>query len=390
MTSLAVPQLETSRALTTAVLTTLAEVDALAAEWRALAARCGQTTVFLLPEWHLTYRRHLGWGELCFVTVRDGERLVGLAPLMTHSESRLMCFHSIGAADYFDVLVEEAEAPRVFSSLFATLRDYARRSVLDLCQIPPNSPLLAWLAAQAPAPMTCRRFAEKPCRRVVLPATWEAYQQTLGKNLRQQLGYYERKLRRAYATEIRLLAPDEVEEGMAALYDLHTERWTARHKSGSFAGDPVRAFHHELAATWQQQGILRLYGIKLDGEWQALLYAFCYRGVNAYYQSGMNPDFSDYRLGKLLIGHAIRDSIEQGCTVFDFLRGTEPYKALWAPEYQVPTRVILAGAAPRAQLAAAAKSADIAFNLHLRALLHTPFALGMKQRWDGWTRRGKK
>ena len=50
--------------------------------------------------------------------------------------------------------------------------------------------------------------------------------------------------------------------------------------------------------------------------------------------------------GIVLLGHVIRDAIERGVPVFDFLRGEEPYKYSFGPAPHDLFRLSLGPAAP--------------------------------------------
>ncbi|MEO8462799.1 MAG: hypothetical protein ABI555_06275, partial [Chloroflexota bacterium] len=74
------------RQLTRAILTTAAEFEAVAGEWRALAGVAARTP-FETPDWLLPWARHYGPGRRLIVITwhRDGE-LVGVAPLVLWDE----------------------------------------------------------------------------------------------------------------------------------------------------------------------------------------------------------------------------------------------------------------------------------------------------------------
>ena len=96
----------------------------------------------------------------------------------------------------------------------------------------------------------------------------------------------------------------------------------------------VLAWHREAAGLLQDAGLLRLHGLRRDGEFIAVLYCLmdlapaherrCY-----YYLGGFDPRLRTLSPGTLLIGHAIEQAIIEGAAAFDFLRGGEPYKYRW-------------------------------------------------------------
>ena len=66
----------------------------------------------------------------------------------------------------------------------------------------------------------------------------------------------------------------------------------------------------------------------------AALYCFVQGRRYSFYQSGRDPERSKHRPGLVLMHAAIQHAIGEGVAVFDFLRGGETYKYIWAGEEQ--------------------------------------------------------
>ena len=56
-----------------------------------------------------------------------------------------------------------------------------------------------------------------------------------------------------------------------------------------------------------------------------------YGGTVGLYNSGFDPTRARLAPGIVLLAHVIRDAIERGFAIFDFLRGEEPYKYAFGP-----------------------------------------------------------
>ena len=89
-------------------------------------------------------------------------------------------------------------------------------------------------------------------------------------------------------------------------------------------------FSDETAPRFLEAGLLRLYGLRLDGQIIAAYYGFMHSsgGVRRayFYLSGFDPAYAKFSLGRLIVEHAIRSAIAERASEFDFLRGNEPYK----------------------------------------------------------------
>lgn len=110
------------------------------------------------------------------------------------------------------------------------------------------------------------------------------------------------------------------------LLALHARRWRERGESGVLASPEVQAFHRQAAPDLLEAGMLRMVRLRASGRTLAVYYGFAH-GRRAYgYLSGFDPDWSFESPGTALLGHAIQDAAQRGCTEFHFLRGREPYK----------------------------------------------------------------
>jgi CelD/BcsL family acetyltransferase involved in cellulose biosynthesis len=56
-----------------------------------------------------------------------------------------------------------------------------------------------------------------------------------------------------------------------------------------------------------------------------------YGGSVGLYNSGFDPARAVLAPGIVLLAHVIRDAIDRGFPIFDFLRGEEPYKYGFGP-----------------------------------------------------------
>lgn len=88
-------------------------------------------------------------------------------------------------------------------------------------------------------------------------------------------------------------------------------------------------------------------------------YALCFVDEGAYrlWNSGFDPAFSEFGVGRLTRDEAVAHALEQGATEFDFMRGEEPHKGSYANARVSPVDLFawssgLAAAGGRARLAA--------------------------------------
>ncbi len=334
------------------------QLDELTPEWNDLLGRCSHAGIFQTPEWLTTCRRFFGRGScLTALAVRDGGLLVGLAPFeIAHIYGlplRRLRFVGNGRSDYLDIIADDGSAEDVLQAVFAWLTEHRSRwDIVDLQEIPegeygsvgvwecgsPDTPTLPY--SHTPT-LSHSLFDQELCPYMPLAPTWEETIAGLGKKMRYNLGYYERLMRRRFDVEMGTFDGDRLDEGLDALFRLHTERWKKRWLPGVLSGDHTRAFHRELAALFMGRGWLRFHTLRLDGEIKAVLYCLAYKSKTCYYIGGFDPELARYSLGTVLTGSAISQAVREGCTEFDFLRGDEGYKTHWTDQARMNRRLIV-------------------------------------------------
>jgi CelD/BcsL family acetyltransferase involved in cellulose biosynthesis len=322
-------------ALSAETLTTFAALAALHPEWQQLWAQDARATPFQSPDWLLPWWKHLGIGSLASIALRraDSRELVGLAPLYVYRDPASGTRHlfpiGIATTDYLDLLAKPGFEAQVAAAVISIVADLAGNwDVFTFPQLPRGAPLLA--AAQS-ATWSDEMVGGEPHPVLRLGAPGALPIPTsMAANLRTC------RNRAARAGQVRFEQADArtVGDFLEALARLHAARWTQRGLPGVLADAAVQACHAEAAPLLQSAGLLRLHGLRLDGEWIAVLYCLadaphrrerrCY-----YYIGGFDPRFAAIGPGTLLIAHAIAEAMKEGAAAFDFLRGSEPYKYRW-------------------------------------------------------------
>ena len=146
-----------------------------------------------------------------------------------------------------------------------------------------------------------------------MATAWESYLATLGSEHRYN---FRRRLKKATgAFELRFdqaRSPEECRIALAQLIALHDERWQGHGGSDAFRSAAVVKFHQAMSRLALDNGWLRLFVLRFDGVPVAALYAFLYRGVFSFYQSGYDPRHARHSVGLLAMGLAIKTAIEDG------------------------------------------------------------------------------
>jgi CelD/BcsL family acetyltransferase involved in cellulose biosynthesis len=324
------------------------ELDPLRELWTKLAER--GRNLFATWEWASTWWRHYGRDHpLRVVVVRRAGEPVGLLPLYQWRRRplRILRFLGHGPGDELGPVGHPDDGVLLARAL--------RRSLHRL-----DADLL--LAEQLPrgqdwgALLGGRRLAGESSPVVRFgPGGWGAYLGARSANFREQVRRRARKLAREHKVGFRLSdGSRDLDRDLDTLFRLHAARWA---DTTNFLADA--AFHRAFLPVAAEQGWLRLWFLEVDGEAVAALCCFRFAGTESYYQAGRDPAWSAYRVGFVLLAHAIRQAADDGIAEYRLLRGGEDYKLRFAVadpglETVAVARGPLAGAALPALAAAGA------------------------------------
>ncbi len=285
--------------------------------WSELWRQCPRATPFQSPQWLLPWTRRLfGGGEIWGLALRDGQQLIGFAPLFRWGlEQRTVSFLGAGISDYGDLLFapgREAECAAAVCHFLGNERH--RWDVLDLQELRCGAGLLD-------------RGRPEACS--ICPVLdLKSYPETLDPKHRTDVRRARNKLSKGF--DLRFTNVDQA--SFAQHFDefvrLHHARW------GSL--DPsLECFHREVAAGFLGTGHLRLSLLWIDGVAAAATYCFTTGAALYCYLSGYDPSTPRLSPGAVLLGWVIDNAVAEGLEEVDFLRQTERYKYLWGARDRV-------------------------------------------------------
>lgn len=310
-------------------------LEALRAEWTALWRRCPAATPFQAPEWVLPWARHHAPGRCGAIALRQGGRLVALAPVFCWQGALLLA--GTGPSDRAAVLTDP-QAGKAGPQLLAALPDAAPEAFdrVDLQQLPCSSPL--W-QSDAPPGWRDERCPGDAC--LVAPLSGPDGLGAVSRRRRANWRYALRRLGREGGVAGRV-EESEIEDAMDDLVHLHSSRWRARGEAGVLSDPLLCDFLLDAAPALDRAGLLRLYQVRLAEQRIAVLMVLAGQGAHHYYIGGFDPDHAKLSPSAVLIGTAMVQAYQEGAPEFDFLRGAEPYKSDWGARERKMHRRILA------------------------------------------------
>jgi CelD/BcsL family acetyltransferase involved in cellulose biosynthesis len=302
---------------------------ALAAEWDALASRGMtdtpfQTLAYQKAWW--TYVQPPGAELLTVVTRGSGDELIGIGCFFLLNGG-LHFNGCVEETDYLDLIVPAEQVEVVWRATWNCLlaADFPAWGLLDLCNIPADSPTRTILPALAhESDYVFEEIVAEVCPIIALPGDFETYLASLDSKQRRELS---RKLRRAEAADVTttIVGPaDDLAAEVDSFLDL-MQYSTFEKRDWLNAGR--RALFHDVARTALDASTLQLMFTSVEGRRAAALFNFDYKDRIWVYNSGLDPTvFAALSPGVVLTATAIERAIELGRKEFDFLRGDEEYK----------------------------------------------------------------
>ena len=336
--------------LTVDEVSSTAGLEALRGVWEDLQAGSAPHNVFLTIDWALAWWLHLGAGRrLRVLVLRDGGRACGIVPLFEgpvwrrFAPLRKIQILGTGLSDRLDFLLggdPTGSVERAFSHL---LEPAVSWDLLDLREIPEQSPTIeAVRAACARLGLQCEMAPDSESPYLPIDSDWETFFATrFGRERRQQM---RRKARRLEANaQPAYTIIDSVPEGSTTLERLMAVKqhdvYRGEERNSIFASEAKRAFFADIAAVFSHRGWLHLGVLDLGGEPAAFRFGFQYAGTYYDYYHGFDRSFAAMSPGQALLSHVMEDCFRRGLREVDFLRGMEPWKAVWTDRRRRHVRV---------------------------------------------------
>ena len=300
------------------------DLPELEAEWNSLIFSSSVRNVFVSPLWlRIWWEEFSDNRELMLLSIRKGEELIGVAPLMIDGNQISFAGDS-QICDYMDFTVQKGLEKDVVTAILEYLGNESWQE-LAFWAIPDYSPTLSVLpeVAQASGYSICQE-PEGVCPRVLLPASWEVYLDGLSGRDRRELRRKQRRLARGSLVEMEIVSVEkEIRSALDDFLRLHT---MSRAEKARFMTDSMERFFRRIVCSLAQEDLAKLYFLRLNNVRVAAVLCFEGDGERFLYNSGYNPDFAPQSVGIISKAMVLEQAIVEGKGCLDFLRGDEPYK----------------------------------------------------------------
>lgn len=298
--------------------------DSLTSYWTDTDNNLRWGSVFVLPEWLRVWWEELGTGgELYLNSYRLEDKVIGIAPLQIKNDTASF-IGSADVCDYIDFITAPDREEDFFNILIDDLLQIGIKR-LDLRPVRPDSTVLNSLARIVEKRgYSFSKSQEDVSVEMGLPSTWDEYLSSLDKKQRHEV---RRKLRRLYQAGKVNYRCTGVKEEVSNLMNTFFELFSlSRGEKGTFMTEQMEGFFRALIEAMAEIKLLRFGIIELENVPTAMTLGFDYNNSHYLYNSAYDPQFDSLSAGLASKMLCIKESIEQGKNIFDFLKGEETYK----------------------------------------------------------------
>jgi CelD/BcsL family acetyltransferase involved in cellulose biosynthesis len=251
----------------------------------------------------------------------------------------------LGGTEITDFMgpVGKPEARTAFAErLWAGLRSREDWHEADLRGLPEDSPWLSELRdAAAGLGLEVEESEDQNGVAPILelPSTWDDYLAQIPSKLRHEI---RRKAKKLETETGPFTVETATEETLLPLLDRFVElHRMSEGPKGVFMVPGMEIFFRRLGQTFCQRGVFRLTFIRVRDELAAGTIGFSFGGTYSLYNSAFDRTWQQLAPGMVLVAEDVRQAIEEGCAVFDFLKGDYAYKYRFGARKRLVKRLVV-------------------------------------------------
>lgn len=346
MTSLT-PESTMTKAIPTSPLTVqicddLSQLPFARSAWNKLLDASAYPCVFRRHEWLSIWWKWFGAGrKLHVIQVFSGPNLVGVLPLYQASGGGQFSLRPrkltlIGAGgptcpEYLGPIVHRDHTEAIVRELSASLISSPAWDGIEFPDIPPDDAATLALAEALAKERPMLRLPGMACPYLDLPDSYESFLERLGRHGHKRECQRVRKAVKTFRVELELIDNvNRFHDVFPQIVELNRSSRALHGDLGPFDNTRYAGFHREVIESLLPCGVSQIYLLRFDGKPVAFQYGYLDREKYYDFQNGFDSRLKTYSPGAVLLQLIIQHLIAGGVKEFDFLRGDESYKDLYA------------------------------------------------------------
>jgi CelD/BcsL family acetyltransferase involved in cellulose biosynthesis len=172
-----------------------------------------------------------------------------------------------------------------------------------------------------------------------LAATWDEYLTQIPAKLRHEIRRKAKKLEAETGPfHVEVATGDTLLPLLDRFVELHR---LSEGPKGVFMVPGMEIFFRRLGEAFCERGIFRLSFVRVNGELAAGTIGFLFEGTYSLYNSAFDRAWQQLSPGMVLVAEDIRQAIDEGCSVFDFLKGDYAYKYRFGAKKRIVKRLVI-------------------------------------------------
>ncbi len=323
------------------IVTTPEGFSGLKGEWEALIKTCRDTYVFQTFIWNFTcWRFFEGKFELALVCVRENGRLVGIGPFMRKNIFGVPHIEPIGGMRhlYFRVISEDLRED-VVQAVALEIADAFPRGLIHIPYYAAGEPSIdVFNATLSIHGWKGARWTRNISHYLFWPDNYETYLAQKSTKARKNLLYERKRLEKDVAVKIERLngAIKDPNLLLDRIGDIQRRSWLSRR--GQQALD--KGFMAEMLKTLLPVGLCEVFILSRNGKDIAFILNLKSSGPVACLFIGFDEAYKFFSPGKILMAEGIRETLDRGAAIYDFLYGDGEYKRFWANRTKLIKRCV--------------------------------------------------
>ena len=324
-------------------LLTSTEAFAAAREsWEACPADPMNSFAWNFSWWSAHVHHHALKGNLHLVQFEKAGAPIGFAPLFWDRWYGLKRLRFLASGDACTDYVDLICSPSDYESCLKALVQHLQQQAFDMIELDATQDNR--LADVLQHTLTRYRHEARTTEsvwRLEVPGSWDEFRSNSKSSLRRKLNKSEKRIASG-EFQIATTANDLAFDGaFEQLKQLHALRWLSKGHKGVFNSPSFTEFLETATRELSQEERCEIVTVTHKGQTiGAQLYLTAAAGFQ-FYQSGYCPNAMKLEPGYLMFVFMIQRAIERGDTLFDFLRGDEPYKSYWGAKPQPQSKLRL-------------------------------------------------
>jgi CelD/BcsL family acetyltransferase involved in cellulose biosynthesis len=314
-----------------AVIRTVADLEALAPEWDRLAD--GQRRPLLRHDWFASCIGTLhDPGDLAVVTVRDGHRLVGVAPLVRAGHGTAGRLELIGVSALHEPCGLLCDSPHARERLLAAMLELGTPLALQRLETASGTATAMREAVGRRGLVMVR--STRSTLAVPVRGSWADYERGLSSRITSNLPRLRRRAARLGPVRVEVCTPtpDDVGELMATVVAVEGSGWKGDRGSALRCRQGLGAFFAAYVQRAARRGDLRIATLRFGDRVAAVELAL--EAYDCWWQLkiGFEQELASYYPGLLLTQALVQRTFERGLSAHEFLGSAAEWEERWLPE----------------------------------------------------------